>query len=83
MKWALDKGIFFSIRFTNEFETRLIEKIIKLEEENKMPYVTSWERMAKAAGVKEGKEAGVKEEKRKIVINLLNTDFHSSFNHQS
>ncbi len=50
-----------------EFEDRINEKIIKFEEETKMPYVTSWERKAR----KEGKEDGVTEGKMKTAINLL------------
>jgi predicted transposase/invertase (TIGR01784 family) len=38
-------------------------EIIKLEEEHKMPYVTSWERIAK----REGKE----EEKREVALKML------------
>ncbi|MCP4705516.1 MAG: hypothetical protein GY865_13025, partial [candidate division Zixibacteria bacterium] len=55
------------IRLPEEFEMRLSDEIAKIEEEEKMPYVTTWERIAR----KEGKEDGVKEEKRKTVINLL------------
>ncbi|MCP4694923.1 MAG: hypothetical protein GY859_43245, partial [Desulfobacterales bacterium] len=50
-------------RLPKEFEMRLSDEIAKIEEDYKMPYVTTWERMAK--------EDGVKEEKRKTVINLL------------
>jgi hypothetical protein len=44
------------IRLPEDFENQLTEKIIKFEEENKMPYVTSWEKI----GVKRGEKIGVK-----------------------
>ncbi len=53
--YTLLKFIDWIIRLPEDFEARINEKIIKLEEENKMPYVTSWERMAKEDGVNEGK----------------------------
>jgi predicted transposase/invertase (TIGR01784 family) len=49
----------------------LSEKISILEEEYKMPYVTSWERIAKKEGEKRGEEKGlVKTAKRMLEDNI-------------
>lgn len=48
-------------RLPESFERKLSEEISHLEEEHKMPHVTSWERIAKKDGRKEGKMEGRKE----------------------
>jgi predicted transposase/invertase (TIGR01784 family) len=71
------------IRLPDDLENQLTEKIIKFEEENKMPYVTSWERIGKKIGEKEGKKIGekeglkkgVKKEKFETARRMLNEDF--------
>ena len=42
-------------------------EIAKLEEEDKMPYITSWERIAKKEGKKEGKREGMREAARRML----------------
>jgi predicted transposase/invertase (TIGR01784 family) len=71
----------------DDLENQLTEKIIKFEEENKMPYVTSWERIGekigekrgeekgKEIGEKEGLKRGVKKEKFETARRMLNEDF--------
>jgi predicted transposase/invertase (TIGR01784 family) len=56
-------------------ENQLTEKIIKFEEENKMPYVTSWEKIGKKIGEKEGVKKGVEKEKFETARRMLNEDF--------
>jgi predicted transposase/invertase (TIGR01784 family) len=55
------------IRLPEDLEKRLCEEISNLEEENKMPYVPSWERKAKEEGIKEGKKEGKKEMARELI----------------
>jgi predicted transposase/invertase (TIGR01784 family) len=43
----------------------LDDKIMKVEEEHKMPYVTSWEKSAELRGIKLGEEQGVKKGERR------------------
>jgi hypothetical protein len=47
------------IRLPDYLEKKLSEEIIRIEEEYKMPYVTSWERIAKKEGKKEGIQEGI------------------------
>ncbi|MCK4760671.1 MAG: hypothetical protein KAW12_00630 [Candidatus Aminicenantes bacterium] len=56
---TLLKFIDWLLRVPEELEEKLSEEIIKLEEEYKMPYVTSWERRAAEAGMEKGIEAGI------------------------
>jgi len=49
------KFIDWLIRLPEGLNKQLSEKIEKLEEDYKMPYITSWERIAKKEGKKEGK----------------------------
>ena len=57
---VLLKFIDWLIRLPEGLNRQLSRKIEKLEEDYKMPYVTSWERIAKKEGVKIGEERGVK-----------------------
>lgn len=59
------------IRLPDDYEKQLTEKIIKFEEENKMPYVTSWEKI----GEKKGKKEGKKEEKLETAKRMLLNNF--------
>jgi hypothetical protein len=43
-----------------ELETKLLQEVIKIEEEYNMQMVTIWEREAKKEGKKEGKKIGEK-----------------------
>jgi predicted transposase/invertase (TIGR01784 family) len=52
---VLLKFIDWLIRLPEGLNKQLSEKIEKLEEDYKMPYVTSWERIAKKEGKKEEK----------------------------
>jgi len=77
------KGIefysFFVYYYGYEFdEKRLSEEIIRIEEENKMPYVASWEKIAKKEGKKIGEKIGEKKGKletaRELVRNGVEID---------
>ena len=61
---ALLKFIDWIIRLPEGLSRQLSEEIIKLEEEYKMAYVTSWERIAKEDGIKIGEKKG--EERGKL-----------------
>jgi hypothetical protein len=50
----------YLIHLPEYLEKRLSEEIIKIEEENKMPYVASWERIAKKEGERIGEKRGEK-----------------------
>ena len=63
------------IRLPDDLENQLTERIIKFEEENKMPYVTSWERIGERIGEKKGEKKGVKKEKFETARRMLNEDF--------
>ena len=63
---TLLKVIDWVIRIPDRYQKKLSNEILKLEEEHKMAYVTSWERIAK----KEGK----KEEKKEAARRMLNDD---------
>ncbi len=45
------------IRLPKEFEMRLSDEIAKIEEEEKMPYVTTWEKIAEERGERKGKKS--------------------------
>jgi predicted transposase/invertase (TIGR01784 family) len=63
------------IRLPERYHKKFSSEIIKLEEEHKMPYVTSWERIAKKEGKregkKEGKREGKEEEQREVALKML------------
>ncbi len=69
--WTLLMFIDWTIRLPDEFESRIAEKIIRIEEENKMAYVTSWERLAEKRGKKKWKKEGMKEGKLEVAIEML------------
>lgn len=48
-------------RLPEGLEKKLFEEISRIEEELKMPYVTSWEKIAKKQGRKEGRQEGRQE----------------------
>jgi predicted transposase/invertase (TIGR01784 family) len=56
---ALLKFTDWLIRIPDEFQKQLIYKLDRLEEENKMPYVASWEKMAREEGIQLGKKEGI------------------------
>jgi predicted transposase/invertase (TIGR01784 family) len=64
---ALLKFIDWIIQLPEGLNKQLSEKITKLEEDYKMPYVTSWERIAEERGVKIGEEKGKVETARKLI----------------
>jgi hypothetical protein len=68
---VLLKFIDWLIRLPEGLNRQLSKKIEKLEEDYKMPYVTSWERIAKKDGVKIGEERGVRKEKIETARRLL------------
>ncbi len=57
---VLLKFIDWLILLPEGLDKQLSKKIAKFEEDYKMPYVTSWERIAKDEGVKIGEKRGVK-----------------------
>jgi predicted transposase/invertase (TIGR01784 family) len=57
---ALFKFIDWLIRLPDELTNQLEKRVLKLEEEYKMPYVTSFERLAEKRGKKRGEEIGEK-----------------------
>ena len=62
----------YIIRMPESFDKKLSEEIIQLEEEYKMPHVTSWERIAKKEGKREGKLETARELiKRGVDINII------------
>jgi predicted transposase/invertase (TIGR01784 family) len=68
---VLLKFIDWLISLPEGLNKQLSKKIEKLEEDYKMPYVTSWERIAKKEGVKIGEERGVRKEKIETAGRLL------------
>jgi hypothetical protein len=68
---TLLKFIDWVIRLPERYHKKFSSEIIKLEEEHKMPYVTSWERIAKREGKREGKVEGKEEEKREVALKML------------
>ncbi len=54
-----------------DLEKQLSEELAKAEEEKKMPYITSWERI----GRKEGRLEGILEERQKILTELIRERF--------
>jgi len=71
---VLLKFIDWLINLPEGLNKQLSKKIEKLEEDYKMPYITSWERIAKKEGKKEGKEEGKKEEKLETAKRMLLDD---------
>jgi len=63
------------IRLPEGLAKQLTKKIAILEEEYKMPYVTSWERIGMKEGKKQGKKEGKKEEKIETARRMLMEDF--------
>ncbi|MCP4149746.1 MAG: cytosolic protein [bacterium] len=61
---TLLKFLDYIFSLPEELEEQLKQEIIILEEENKMAYVTSWERIARKEGKKDGIEEGKKEGKK-------------------
>jgi predicted transposase/invertase (TIGR01784 family) len=63
-----DRSAGLVVRLPIELEKKLLLEVIKIEEEYKMQYVTTWERMAKKEGEKRGEERGEKrgEEKARL-----------------
>jgi len=66
---ALLKFIDWIIRLPEGLDNQISEKIARLEEEYKMPYVTSWERIAEKRGEKRGEEKGKLETARELINN--------------
>jgi predicted transposase/invertase (TIGR01784 family) len=71
---TLLKFIDWIIKLPDEYQDKLNYEISKLEEEYKMPYVTSWERMAKKQGVKQGLKQGKLETAKELVKNGVDID---------
>ncbi|MGD2084652.1 MAG: hypothetical protein PVH61_00565 [Candidatus Aminicenantes bacterium] len=64
---VLLKFIDWLIRLPEGLNKQLSKKIEKLEEDYKMPYVTSWERIAKKEGKREGMKAKAKESAKRML----------------
>ncbi|HMV46414.1 MAG TPA: DUF4351 domain-containing protein [Blastocatellia bacterium] len=58
---ALLKFMDWAMRLPKEQEKDIQETIFQIEEGKKVPYVTSWERMAKEEGLQAGLQAGLQE----------------------
>jgi len=73
----------WSIQVNDEEDAIILKEIKKLEEVGKMPYVTSWERLAIKEGLKQGLEQGIElgSEKgallnsREMILELLDERF--------
>ncbi|MCK4766315.1 MAG: transposase [Candidatus Aminicenantes bacterium] len=59
------------IRLPGKYKKQLKYEVEKLEEENKMPYVTSWERLAREEGIKTGIKTGMKTGKIETAKKLI------------
>jgi hypothetical protein len=68
---VLLKFIDWLIRLPEGLNKQLSERIEKLEEDYKMPYVTSWERIAKKEGKKEGKREGMEAKAKETAKRML------------
>ena len=64
---ALLKFIDWLIHIPDDLNKQLTKKISKLEEEYKMPYVTSWEKIAKKEGEKIGEENKAKDTAKRML----------------
>jgi len=65
---TLLKAIDWVIRIPDRYQKKISDEILKLEEEYKMPYVTSWERIARKEGRKEGRMEGKREGKMEGIV---------------
>ncbi len=61
-------------RLPEGLDKKISEEIIQLEEEYKMPRITSWERIAKKEGKKEGKREGKLETARELIKRGIDID---------
>lgn len=65
-------------RLPEGLEKKLSEEISKIEEEQKMAYVTSWERIAKKEGkregIREGKREGIRETAQRMIKKGIDKD---------
>ncbi|MCP5102670.1 MAG: hypothetical protein GY950_04790, partial [bacterium] len=71
---VLIKFIDWLILLPDDLKKQLNTKISKLEEDYKMPYVTSWERDAREEGVKRGEKIGKLEAAREFLRNGVDID---------
>jgi len=75
---TLLKFIDWIIRLPDALEGKISDEIISIEEEYKMPYVTTWERRAKEEGVVLGMEKGARnrniEIARKMIVEGISLD---------
>jgi len=68
---GLFKFIDWVINLPKKYQDKLTREIIRLEEETKMPYVTSWEK----EGIKKGKKEGSKKQARETAKRMLEDNF--------
>jgi len=76
---VLLKFIDWIIRLPEGLNKQLSKKIAILEEEYKMPYVTSWERTAKKEGVYVGMKKKAKETAKKMLDDGLSIESISKY----
>lgn len=57
------------IRLPDDLEEKLFDEITKIEEDHKMPHVTTWERTAEERGIKIGKKEKMIEIAKKLIKN--------------
>ncbi|MCP4154228.1 MAG: hypothetical protein GY757_41265 [bacterium] len=65
---SLLKFLDYIFSLPEELEKQLKQEIIILEEESKMAYVTSWERIARKEGIEDGRKEGKKEGKKEGIL---------------
>lgn len=68
---ALLKFMDWAMRLPEHQEQRIKQTIQKIEEGKEMPYITSWERMAKEEGLQEGLQVGKQEGLQEGVLSSL------------
>ena len=71
---SLLRFIDWIIRLPEGLQNKLTQEINKIEEEYKMPYVTSWERSGLKKGREQGLKEGVKKGKLETAKRMLNDD---------
>ena len=72
---SLLRFIDWLLALPKEQEIAVRQEIRNWEEEQEMPYVTSFERLSRAEGLEEGLERGRMEEKRAVVRRLVDARF--------
>lgn len=64
----------YVIRVPRAFQKKLIERIIKYEEEHSMNYIASWERIAEQRGERKGERKGILKTARELIKKGVDLD---------